>query len=879
MENSGVHAVFAVRKTFIEEVLNRMAVCELNPLQINGLELANSTTRGEVLVRWLEVEIAVRADMHQDNLRVFAEIRKAPDWIRSLLEEFLEESPFEFNLTDRLQGMVRIARCGLKVGGNGELLVAGAEIAGSATCSWNLFYGAYSGADVIGDGNAWGVWVGRSTGDGLIRKLADQALSGQEALQLTEFELWSIEWPGGVIRLKGVGEYMMDCWWGDQDFDFRWTAELTFPIDGSRISARLRITDAKPRGERDSWNAFWCDFNIADLFSLLIFNIAFLVARIIMKVVEASGADKPEIVKEVVDLSFRQTGTLRPTLAEPTTEGLHLAGQGARETVDSRLALYGSPGEPGIPMEKTIYTAFPCFGRPTESLTAVLHIQNTGTASHTICGAELQQDPFLGGFAVSDALMGALPLIVLPGETLRIGVSFHPPVLAQYGETYRATLNLNTLKKSFSGKDITHTHDQRTVEISATYHCVQVANGFHFPEYGLGAELGSIQAEVGFDKPMFDWTHRMPWEDIPIPDEGIEILDIGTRDPAVSSVEILDDHGAVVAEMASGRIGQYISIAMEKGSSYGIKAGARMPRSTPTKKKSQGKERSVPSAIFECRKAILSPASRISFTAPVTHAILRGSRLYVSAGAELCVYDVRDPVHPTRLCTETMKKPVIAFDVAKSLRTKEGGYLLGCVEGTSLARLEFTAKPGEAAGFRSVVRQPIHLDIKGTARARFIGSNYLVMGPQGIAILDARDPSGFKLISDVRLKSAVNDAVMRCHFVFAGTDKGVETVNILNPEAPQMVGMFETDNPVGSLGTTGPLLMAHTGKDRIVILESGTPASLKVVGRYTKLSWTGWLTLEGDVGFSIGSERKQVILYQRQVVMADIKQLKRFSKK
>jgi hypothetical protein len=217
--------------------------------------------------------------------------------------------------------------------------------------------------------------------------------------------------------------------------------------------------------------------------------------------------------------------------------------------------------------------------------------------------------------------------------------------------------------------------------------------------------------------------------------------------------------------------------------------------------------------------------------------------------------------------------------VAKSLRTKEGGYLLGCVEGTSLARLEFTAKPGEAAGFRSVVRQPIHLDIKGTARARFIGSNYLVMGPQGIAILDARDPSGFKLTSDVRLKSAVNDAVMRCNFVFAGTDKGVETVNILNPEAPQMVGMFETDNPVGSLGTTGPLLMAHTGKDRIVILESGTPASLKVVGRYTKLSWTGWLTLEGDVGFSIGSERKQVILYQRQVVMADIKQLKRFSKK
>jgi hypothetical protein len=74
MENSGVHAVFAFRKTLIQEVVNRMTVCELNPVQINDLTLANSTTRGEVLVRSLGVEIAVRADVNQDNLRVFIEI-------------------------------------------------------------------------------------------------------------------------------------------------------------------------------------------------------------------------------------------------------------------------------------------------------------------------------------------------------------------------------------------------------------------------------------------------------------------------------------------------------------------------------------------------------------------------------------------------------------------------------------------------------------------------------------------------------------------------------------------------------------------------------------------------------------------------------------
>jgi hypothetical protein len=316
---------------------------------------------------------------------------------------------------------------------------------------------------------------------------------------------------------------------------------------------------------------------------------------------------------------------------------------------------------------------------------------------------------------------------------------------------------------------------------------------------------------------------------------------------------------------------------MEKGSSYGIKAGARIPHATPVKKKGESKERSAPSALFECKKAILSPASRVSFAAPVTHAILKGARLFVSAGAELFVYDVRDPANPTRLCIEAMKKPILAFDVARRLRTKEGGYLLGCVEGANLARLEFTAKPGEAAGFRPAVRQPISLDIKGTARARFIGSTYLLMASQRIAILDARDPSGFNLISDVRLKSAVNDAVMGGHFLFAGTDKGIETVDILNPEAPKMVGMCETDNPVESISTTGPLLLAHTGKGRTVILNSSAPVSLKVVGRYTKLHWMGWLTLEGDVGFSIGADKKQVILYQRQAVMADIKQLKRFS--
>lgn len=133
------------------------------------------------------------------------------------------------------------------------------------------------------------------------------------------------------------------------------------------------------------------------------------------------------------------------------------------------------------------------------------------------------------------------------------------------------------------------------------------------------------------------------------------------------------------------------------------------------------------------------------------------------------------------------------------------------------------------------------------------------------------------MLSGVRLKSAVNDAVMRCHFVFAGTDNGVETVNIMNPAAPKMAGILETENPVECISTAGPLLLAHTGKGRTVILDTGAPASLKVAGRYSKLHWAGWLTLEGDVGFSIADGGKQVILYQRQAVMADIKQLRRFS--
>ena len=878
MENSGVHAVFAVRRSLLQEVLNRMALCRLHPVPIDDLALANSADRGEVLVRSLGMEVAVRAEVHQDSLRVFVEIRQAPDWVRAVLEDFLAGSPFEFNLTQYLQGMLDVTRLGLKVAGSGDLLVAGVEIAGSGTCDWNRFYGEYSGADVVGDGNEWGVWVGRPTGDGVIRRLAERALADQGALQFSGFELWSIDWLGGAIRLKGVGELMMDCWWGGQDFDFRWTAELTFPIDGPRISARLRITDAKPRGERDSWNAFWCDFNFADLFGLLAFNIAFLLTRIVMKVVEASGAGQQEIVREVVNLSLRQTGILHPTLAEPTTEGFILAGRGACEDGDSELVLWSEPGEPGVVLEKTVHTPFPCYGRPTEPATGVLHIKNRGTASHTICGVELQQDQFLGGFAVSDALTGALPLIVLPGETLRIGVSFNPPVLAQYGETYVAVLILDTFKKSVSGKAITQTHDQRTVQLSATYRCVQVNDDFQFPEYGLGQDLGSIQADVALDRPMVDWTGRMPWDDIPIPDEGFEILDVGTRDPVVSSVGLLDDHGAVVAEMESGAIGQYLSIALERGRSYGIKAGARMPSRAPAGKEGPCTGRSGLTALFECRKAVLSPVSRISFAGPVTHAVLKGARLFVSTGAELCVYDVRNPASPVRLCAETMAGSILAFDVTRRARTKEGGYLLACVEGASLATLQFAAEPGKAAGFRPAVRHPISLDTKATTRARFAGSTCLVVRSHGIAILDARDPSAFTLIADARVKSAVTDAATKRHFVFAGTDTGVETIDVTRPGVPTTVGVFETEQPVERFSTMGPLLCAHTGKGRAVVLDAGEPSSLKVAGRYSRLHWPDWLTLEGDVGFSIADGGTEVLLYQRHAVMADMKQLRRFAR-
>jgi len=119
--------------------------------------------------------------------------------------------------------------------------------------------------------------------------------------------------------------------------------------------------------------------------------------------VEASGAGKQEIVKEVVDLSFRQTGILHPTVAEPTMEGINVAGRGALEEGDSDLVLWGKPGESGVAMEEVVHTPFPCYGRPSAPATGVLHITNRGTASHTVCGVDLQQDQFLGGFAVSDA--------------------------------------------------------------------------------------------------------------------------------------------------------------------------------------------------------------------------------------------------------------------------------------------------------------------------------------------------------------------------------------------------------------------------------------------------------------------------------------------
>ncbi|MCK5176087.1 MAG: hypothetical protein KAQ92_00035 [Candidatus Aenigmarchaeota archaeon] len=358
MERSGVDVVLCVKRTFITEILNRLSVCKLFPIQIPSVELIPSDSTGEVIVKFLGISFAISTNIYQGNLRVYISLRETSAWLEDELGLIEDASPYELSL-EMLEDIMPVKQCGLKIGGeNGDLLLFGIEFEEGCQTDWNQFYASFVGTEVVGNNNQWGIFIERPAVENGIHKIADDALAemgGSGSENISNIELTNIEWPGNWIRLKGTGTYNMGCGiFGTAEIDFRWKAALTFHTNDSLLSTKLRFYEVKPRGEEDAIQAAFCDLSLDDIFTGLFTGFT----SILYKILSAVFSDPEEeiIIKEIIDLSLPQTGKLCLNRPITTTDGILIQGEGANETGSSQIIT-----DSEFLFNKAISTPFLCY--------------------------------------------------------------------------------------------------------------------------------------------------------------------------------------------------------------------------------------------------------------------------------------------------------------------------------------------------------------------------------------------------------------------------------------------------------------------------------------------------------------------------------------
>ena len=222
-----------------------------------------------------------------------------------------------------------------------------------------------------------------------------------------------------------------------------------------------------------------------------------------------------------------------------------------------------------------------------------------------------------------------------------------------------------------------------------------------------------------------------------------------------------------------------------------------------------------------------------------THAYMAGTRLYVVATAGLSVIDVTNPFKPELLVRPT---PGLLRDPRKLAVQFQHAFITDA-DGVKVFDLSGTSDVGpDLASGRSAPRLIATLPLTH-ATGLYAARTYLYVadGPQGLAIVDIKNPAMPKLHSHYTADGALNDtrsiqigAINASMFGLVADGKnGLRVVQLISPEnQPNYMGFSPEPKPklIATYPTSGPALAISRGLDRDRVVDE-TGGQTVVFGR------------------------------------------------
>ena len=893
MIDSGVDIVAGVRGSLLVRIFNRLMACELSAydMSIGEVEFAPGEADGSVSLKirfnlmdsfLAEVVYELAADVADGKLVVNISEESVPELLREHLVGVVEGSPYEIGLGGLTEWVI-VRRLGVKVGGGGDLLLVGVELGEESGADWSRFYNTYTGTDLLSDSDLWGVYAKKHFLNELIRQVFSDALGEGEMDGVEGVEITNIEWPGDRIDISLKGTYT-DC---DifSEIDFRAHADVTFPIEGSKVFAEARVHNIW-LPEEDLIQMGICSLSNMDIVASLLTGFVYLIGKI---VTDLMNVEDEVIKKELINMRFPEVDSIRINSANAVTTGVVVRGGGPSEVGEGRLYLWDGRNVGKISLTESIKVPLGYVGRPYGSIFRRVLLQNHGDASLFIYSAEIEHhyDTSQGAFQIlhTDSDEGCFgpyqefrlgeKMILLPKEgpldefsRTYLKLCFNPTDHTEYDTLYEGTLVLRTLVVvADSLGDVEYVPVEERVELTAEYSWYNVDMQVIEPHFFI--DKGTILVDAYLDKPVVDVFDMGPWADLPLPEGTIRTAEVFTVDPRVSSLRVNDGGGVTVAEDAGTLPYRHVSFIVGDGAGFNLLVeGERVVETDELRREAKN---TMSRTLLTVVGHAYVPEARIEPGGAVKNMFLRSGRLYVGLEGEMLVYDLSGADKPVLLSRRRIADSLSSFSVLTGQPRNRLGEVV-CVTDSGVSFFDEEPYGGKAA--LTPRRSPVRFKEAEPIKVEAAGSRCVVFDGEGFAVYGVGVSGTVTEASRVRAAQKVYDGEAGGDTVVLGTEGGIEVYSI-SEGTPRLLARYESDEPVQSVEVKKPYIYAGSEGKGVTLLEFNEPGKLKKAGHRSWAYHELKALNDGDRYVKLSDDGKTILVYRERALPPDFTKYRR----
>jgi len=720
---------------------------------------------------------------------------------------------------------VTVRRLGVKAGGGGDLLFVGVELGEGEGSEWSRFYGTYMGADLLGDPDLWGVYAKKHFLNTLIRRVFSEAL-GQGGLEGVEgVEITNIEWPGDKIDISLKGTYT-DC---DlfSEIDFRAHADVTFPVERSKVFAEAKIRDVW-LPEEDMIQMGICSLSSLDIVASLLTNLVYLVGKIIT---DLMNAEDEAIRKELANIRYPEVDSIKINSVNAAATGVVAKGGGPSEVGPGQLYLWDGRNFGEVALTESIRVPLGYIGRPNVPIFERALIENHGGASLMICSAEIEHhyDTMEGTFQIhyTESDEGCFDphqryrvdekMILLPKEgpldaysRTYLKLCFNPTDHTSFDTVYDATLVLQTVvvvADSLGG--VAYVPVEERVEPTAEYSWYNV--DMQVIEPHIFVDRGTLLVDAYLDRPVVDVLDTGPWADLPLLEGTIRTSEVFTVDPRVSTLRVDDEDGVTVAVDTGTLPYKHVSFIVGDGACFSLSVESGEPGAG--RRIREDKDEGNRTLVKLIEHAYV-PESRIEPEGPVKKMCLKSGRLYVGLDGEMLVYDLSGGDKPLLLSKrKTAGSPASLSVLRGSPRTH-----LGEVAWVTDSGVSFIDE--ERHGVKAVLtpQSPARFKEAKPIKVKASVSRCIVFGVEGFTVYGLGLSGTVKEAAHVKTLNRVHDGDACEDTVVLATRGGVEVYS--GAGAPRLLARHQSDEPFQSVEVKKPYIYAGRKGDGLLCWSS-----------------------------------------------------------